>query len=222
MAILTKPRLLELIQKNELVFEPGVDAFQLSAATVDLRVGWSFYIPETWKYGEKGRVAIMADYSDNSLIQENYQLIKLKPGQYFEILPGESIIASTLEKVSINSGKLMGVLYPRSSATRRGLTVQSGVADPFFSGNLVIPIRNNNYHVVRIYPGERICQMQFQELSDELSKEEATKKGLTDPKYYAATPYNLGVKPDPQEELELLRGGNIETLKEKYKLTPNA
>jgi len=218
MAIITKPRILEAMQKNELVFEPNVDAFQLSVATVDLRVGWSFYIPETWKYTDKGRLAVIADYSDGTQIQEHFQLIKLKPGQYFEILPGESIIASTLEKISLNSGRLMGVLYARSSAVRRGLTIESGVIDPYFSGNLVIPVRNNNNHVLRLYPGERICQIQFQELSDELNKEDATKKGLTDPKYYASTPYNLGVKPDPQEELGLLRLGDIDGLKEKFKL----
>jgi dCTP deaminase len=222
MAILTKLRLLDSLQKGELAFEPGIDAFQLSAATIDLRVGWSFYIPDTWKYGDKGRLAIMADYSDNSLVHEHYQLIKLKPGQYFEILPGESIIASTLEKITLNTGRLMGVLHPRSSATRRGMTIESGVIDPYFSGNLVIPIRNNNYHVLRIYPGERICQVLFHELTDDLSKEEATKKGLNDPKYYATTPYNLGVKPDPQEELEFLRNGTLDNLKEKFKLTPNA
>jgi dCTP deaminase len=222
MSILSKPRLLEALQKGEIMFEPGIDAFQLSAATIDLRVGWSFYIPERWKYTDKGRVAIQADYSDSAQIQDHYQLIKIKPGQYFEILPGESIIVAALEKITINSGLLMGMLYPRSSAARRGLTVDSGVIDPYFSGNLVIPLRNNNDHVVRIFPGERICQVQIHELSHELTKDDATKKGLNDPKYYATTPYNLGVKPDPQEEMDLLRAGNIDGLKEKYKLTPNA
>lgn len=206
------------MQKGEIVFEPNVDAFQLSAATVDLRVGWNFYIPERWKYTDKGRVAINADYSDNAQIQDHYQMVKIKPGQYFEILPEESIIASTLEKITLNSGRLTGVLFPRSSAARRGLAIESGIVDPYFSGNLIISIRNNNDHVVRIYPGERVCQIQIHEISDELTKEEANKKGLNDPKYYAATPYNLGVKPDPQEEMELLRNGAIEDLKIKFKL----
>jgi len=222
MAVLSKPRLLDAIQKGEINFEPGIDAFQLSAATIDLRIGWSFYIPQTWRFTDKGRLAITADYLDSSMVQDNYQLIKLKAGQFFEILPGESIIASTLEKITIKSGKLVGILHPRSSSVRRGLSIQSGVVDPYFSGNLVIPIRNSNPHILRLYPGERVCQILFKELTDELSQEEANKKGLADPKYYAATPYNLGVKPDPQDELDLLRSGALENLKEKFKLAPNA
>ena len=216
MSVLTKKNIMESFEKEELNFTPQLDAFQMQPAAVDIRLGWSFYIPHTWKFDENGRSAVVADYMDYKKIQENYQLIKLKPGQYFEILPGESIIASTLEKITINSGRIMGILHPRSSSSRRGLSIESGVIDPFYSGNLIMPMVNNTHHALRIYPGERICQVVFYELKEELSKDEASKHGMQEAKYHTATPYSLGMKPDTQEEVELLKQGRVEQIKQQF------
>jgi dCTP deaminase len=214
--ILSKRQVEEAITNKELIFEPALDAFQIQPAAMDLRIGWSFYIPYTWKYNERGRVAVTADYVDYSTASENFQLLKLKPGQYFEILPGEMIIASTLEKITINNGKIVGMLHPRSSSSRRGLSIESGVIHPFYSGHLMIALRNDSHHVIKIYPGERLCQVIFQEISGVLTVEEAAKHGLHEAKYQSATPYNLGIKPDSQEELDLLRGGKIEEIKANF------
>ncbi|MDD2656131.1 MAG: 2'-deoxycytidine 5'-triphosphate deaminase [Patescibacteria group bacterium] len=216
MSILTKYNIIEEFKNNKIIFSPELDAFQMQPAAVDIRLGWSFYIPKTWKFDEKGRSAVVADYFDTDNLSENYQLIKLKPGQYFEILPGESIVASTLEKISINTGLIMGILYPRSSSSRRGLSIESGVIDPFYSGNLIIPMVNNTHHALKIYPGERICQIVFYNLKQEISKEDAAKHGLQDSKYNTATPYSLESKPDHQEETELLKQGNVEQLKQQF------
>ena len=215
MPVLSQKKLATLLQEKKLQFEPELDAYQIQPASIDLRIGWSFYIPYTWKFTDKGRLAVVADYLDYSSTHENFQLLKLKPGQYFEILPGESIIASSLEKISMNAGNVIGLLYPRSSSSRRGLQIESGLINPKYQGHLIIPMTNTSHHVVKIYPGERLCQIVFHELSDDLTPAEALTHGLSDAKYQGTTPYGLEVKIDQQEEIDLLKLGRLDELKKK-------
>jgi len=216
--VLTKKELQNLISGGSIVFSPELDEYQLQPNSIDLRVGWSFYIPDTWKYNDKGRLAVIADYLDYQNVEEYFKLIKLKPGQYFEILPKETIIISTLEKITLNSGRLAGNLFPRSSALRRGLQINTGVVDCRYSGQLTIPVVNNSNHIIRIYPGERICQLQLFELASELSEEEAKSHGKQTAKYIGSTPYGLEAKVDANEEVDLIKAGKIEELKNQFKL----
>lgn len=218
MPVLTKKEILNLINSKQVEFSPSLDEYQLQPNSIDLRVGWSFYIPDAWKYNDKGRVAINADYTDYNSTEEYFKLIKLKPGQYFEILPHETIIVSTLEKITLLSGNLAGNLYPRSSALRRGLQINTGVVDCRYSGQLTLPVVNNSNHIIKIYPGERICQMQLYTLASELSDDEAKKHGRDDGKYIGSTPYGLEAKADSNEELDLIRAGKLDDLKNQFKI----
>ena len=218
MSILTRHEIQQKINNNQLIIEPALDEYQMQPTSIDLRIGWSFYIPYTWKFTDKGRVAVVADYMDYSTTHENFQLIKLKAGQYFEILPGEMILASSLEKVGM-SGKLCGVLHARSSASRRGLSIESGLVNPHYSGQLTIPIINQSHHVLKIYPGERLCQMIIHELQTDTSTEEAEKHGLDASKYDQTTPYGLTSKLDSHAEIDILKIGNLDELKKKT-ITP--
>ena len=220
MSVLTKKEIINLIDSKQIEFTPALDEYQLQPNSIDLRVGWSFYIPDAWKYNEKGRVAINADYTDYNSTEEYFKLIKLKPGQYFEILPHETIIISTLEKINLVSGNLAGNLYPRSSALRRGLQINTGVVDCKYSGQLTLPVVNNSNHIIKIYPGERICQMQLYTLASVLSDDEATKHGRDAGKYIDSTPYGLEAKADSNEELDLIRAGKLEELKSVYQIKP--
>ncbi|KKR06803.1 MAG: Deoxycytidine triphosphate deaminase [Parcubacteria group bacterium GW2011_GWC2_39_14] len=216
--ILTKKELQNLMTSGALAFTPELDEYQLQPNSIDLRVGWSFYIPDTWKFDERGRTAVIADYLNYQNVEEYFKLIKLKPGQFFEILPKETIIISTLEKITLNSGRLAGNLFPRSSALRRGLQINTGVVDCRYSGQLTIPVVNNSNHIIKIYPGERICQLQLFELASELTVEEAKAHGKQSAKYEGSTPYGLEAKVDANEEVDLIKAGKIDELKTQFKL----
>jgi len=216
--LLDKKTILKLMEDNKIIFEPNLDGFQLQPNSIDLRLGYSFYIPVSWKMNEKGRVAMTADYLDYNAPQEQLQLIKLKPGQYFEILPHEFIIISTLEKIILNADDIVGNLQPRSTALRRGLQITGGTIDVHYSGHLTIPLVNNTNHTLRLYPGERICQIQLFKLAGPLTKEEASKHGLQDAKYMEATPYGLEAKSDNQEEIDFIKTGKMEELKNKFNI----
>ena len=216
--ILTKKEITSRLHTQQIVFTPNLDEFQLQPSSVDLRLGWSFYTPITWKYNELGRIALNADYLNYQKIEEYFKLIKLNPGQYYEILPNEFIIVSTLEKITLNCGDLVGTLYPRSSAIRRGLQIQAGVVDCYYDGQLTVPVVNTSNHIIKLYPGERIVQLQFSTLASELTREEAQMHGRQTAKYSGSTPYGLEAKTDNNEELDLIKLGKIDELKNNFKL----
>lgn len=216
--VLTKKHILERITKKELSFDPILDGFQIQPHAVDLRLGFEFNLPKTWELTKEGRKALMVDPFTNKENSRNFEKIVLKPAQYFELLPEEFVIGVTLEKISISAQDLMGVLYPRSSINRRGLAVDlSGIIDVGYSGTLMIPIINNTRdQIIRIYPGERICQVVFQTLSSTISMQEAIKHGLNTAKYHQNTKGSIGGRSDKITEIKLIQSGQLQLLKTKY------
>jgi len=212
--ILTRHEIRSLIDDGSLKFEPELDEFQNQPHAVDLRLGTIFYLPKIWKMTDNGREIVTVDVTETA--GDNYEKIELKPGQYFDLAPGESIIASTHEKICLEAPNLMGILYPRSSINRRGLSVDlTGIIDTFYCGNLMIPILNKtSSQVIRIYPGERICQVVFHRLTQSLDREDALIHGKIAAKYTDCDGHNLVSKKDDDEEIELIKAGNLGGLKQ--------
>jgi dCTP deaminase len=219
MATLTKKEIVELIKEKKIEFSPELDQFQVQPNSIDLRVGWNFYIPKTWEYNEKGRVALSDDCLGYDAKKDSYKIIRLTEGQYFEILPGEFVIISTLEKIKLNDGDIAATLFARSSAIRRGFIVESGVVDARYDGHLMLPVRNNTSNkIIRLYPGERICQLIFSKLSSNLTQEEANIHGVVKAKYTSSTPYGLEARSDSEDEIEFIKKGKLKELKNQYKI----
>jgi len=207
MAVLIREKIKALMEKGELEFTPGLDIFQLQGHSVDLRLGWTFMVPKLWELKEEGRVVLNMDRFGE--VKNGFEKIVLKPGQYFEILPEEYVVVLTMEKIKMPLS-MMGVLYPRSSVNRRGLSLDlTGIVDAGYEGNLMIPVRNNTRtQVIRVYPGERFCQIVFHPLTEvaEIEKSQYHGRDITD-----------GVLPErSEEEIEMVRRGEIEKLKVKY------
>src|SRR3989338_9000866 len=208
MAVLTRKEILERIENGSISFDPPLDKFQLQAHSVDLRIGFFFIIPKSWTMTDKGRQALKVDYGEN---RKFFDVVELESGQYFEILPGEFIGISTLERIKIPEG-VMGILYPRSSINRRGLSVDlSGIIDAGFEGNLMVPVRNNTTsQVIQIYPGERFCQIVFEELVSKIS--------VTESRYHKKDVVVGVLKERSSAEERLIRKGKIKDLKSKFPL----
>lgn len=175
MSVLVQKEILEKIANGEIEIKPDLDKFQLQAHAVDLRLGYTFMIPKSWKLTPEGREYIKLDHYNKESDKNLFEIVELEKGQFFEILPGEHVLASTLESIKIPND-LMAILYPRSSTNRRGLAVDlTGIVDSGYEGQLMIPIRNNtNSQAIRIYPGERFCQIVFQKLSEASEKPKGT------------------------------------------------
>ncbi len=218
MPILTRHQIHERIMQGGLKFVPMIDQYQDQPHAVDLRLGETFYIPKIWRLTDAGREIVTVDTMQSP--GDNFEQVTLKSGQFFDLAPGEAIIGSTLERIELNAPDLMAVLYPRSSINRRGLSVDlTGIVDVGYQGHLMIPIRNRTTsQVIRIYPGERLCQIVFQELGAPLSPAEAARHGGQQAKYMDASAAELANKQDAAEEIELLKQGQLEELKLRYRL----
>jgi deoxycytidine triphosphate deaminase len=140
--------------------------------------------------------------------QDFFDVIELEEGQYFELLPGEHISVSSLETIKLPKD-IMAVLYPRSSVSRRGLAVDlTGIIDAGYEGQLMIPIRNNTLsQVIRVYPGERFCQVVFGKLNDavEVIVSRYHQRDIAD-----------GAQKDKATESKLIEKGKIRELKQKH------
>ncbi|MFA5888924.1 MAG: dCTP deaminase [Candidatus Paceibacterota bacterium] len=207
MAVITKKQIIERIRANDLVIKPEIDSFQLQEHAVDLRLGFTFMIPKTWSMTKLGRETLSLSNFDTANAHK-FEVVELEEGQFFELMPGEYVLSSTLESLKIPND-LMAVLYPRSSTNRKGLSLDlTGVIDAGYEGQLVLPLRNNtSSQVVRIFPGERICQIVFEELKEPTGayKGKYNKRDVID-----------GIKKEKQNESSLILKGKIKELKEKY------
>lgn len=207
MSILTKREILAQMQAGSLRFEPELDEFQMQAHAIDLRLGFTFLVARQWVFNQEGRIAIYRDHLAGG--HEHFDSLELEPGQVFDVLPNESLLVSTLETISMPSD-LMGHMYPRSSVNRLGLAVDlSGIIDAGYEGKLIIPVRNNSTSsIVRLYPGERFCQLTLTSLGApvEVRASRYHKRDVVE-----------GVLPElSAEEVEMVRRGDIEALKARH------
>lgn len=173
MSILTKKQILERVKTGNITFHPNLDEFQVQAHAIDMRLGYTFLVPKEWHMTPNGREALRIDHLDKNK-PEYFEAIELEQGQYFELLPNEHVLASTFESVKVPND-LMAILYPRSSTNRKGLSVDlTGIVDSGYEGQLVIPIGNNtSSQVVKLYPGERFCQLVFESLDEPVEAEKS-------------------------------------------------
>jgi len=191
------------------MFEPNLDRFQLQQHSVDLRLGFKFLIPKAWEMTDQGRVALNIDHLNAAISNDSVTIIDIHEGQFFEILPGEHITVSTLEKIKLPDD-LLAVLFPRSSVNRRGLSVDlTGIVDAGYRGHLLIPVRNNTQsQIIRLYPGERFCQIVLEEIRGDADLR---------PSRWQNNDMSITIRHEQDnEEMEYVRTGKISKLKELF------
>lgn len=216
MAVLGKHSIAKRIQSGDLTFSPSLDAFQMQPHAIDLRLGYRFLLPRNWKLDHEGRKAITVSVETVETSTDQFEEIILEPGQFFELLPNEFVIATSLERIEMNALDLMGILFPRTSTNRRGIDLSlSGIIDAGYKGHLIFPMKNEaGNQVIRVYPGERICQVLFEELDAPLTLKDASLHGMSPAKYTESS--EVVYKLDKSEERSLLLLGEIDELKKRF------
>ncbi len=205
MAVLTKTKILERVKTGALGFTPSLDAFQLQDHSVDLRLGFTFMVPKVWHLTERGRESLDVFHFDKQN-QQYFDVVELEEKQHFDLLPQEYVLVGTLEAVKIPND-LMAILYPRSSTNRKGLSLDlTGIVDSGYEGQLTLPIRNNTRsQTVRLYPGERLCQIVFEELTEAIAEPRPSK--------YHRRDIIEGIGREKEIEAKLILNGEIKKLK---------
>lgn len=133
--------------------------FHIHASSMDLRLG------NVFKLYEHSKFAIL-DPKQPETFQGNTRTITVPEGDSFIVQPGEFVLGVTMEKITVPDDLVVRV-EGRSSLGRLGIIVHStaGFVDPGFSGTITLEISNLNRLPVALYPGMRVCQLAFEEMS---------------------------------------------------------
>ncbi len=146
------------LDEGSIVIDPlGEDAIQPSS--VDLRVDDEFRVFNNHLYPYIDVRQEQPDLTDP---------VKVEQDQPFILHPGEFVLGSTLEKVTLPRD-LVARIEGKSSLGRLGLLVHAtaGFVDAGFSGWLTLELSNVANLPIAIYPGMKVGQLAFFKLDRE-------------------------------------------------------
>jgi dCTP deaminase len=144
------------IAEKRVGVEPFSDAM-IQPSSVDVRLDKFFRVFENHKY----------EVIDPALEQpELTREIVAEDGEAFILHPGEFVLASTYEVITLPDD-IAGRLEGKSSLGRLGLLTHStaGFIDPGFSGHITLELSNVAILPVKLYPGMKIGQLCLIKLS---------------------------------------------------------
>jgi len=95
-------------------------------------------------------------------LEDLTRLVEIGEGETFILHPGEFVLGSTYERVTL-PGDLVGRIEGKSSLGRLGLLIHStaGFIDAGFSGYLTLELSNVANLPITLYPGMKIGQVSF-------------------------------------------------------------
>ncbi|EKE14869.1 MAG: hypothetical protein ACD_12C00260G0002 [uncultured bacterium] len=161
--LLTDSDIKKFLTEGKIKIFPQPDLREaLGSCSLDLRLGYSFRVFEISKYP-------FIDPYNNGKNQETTREIQIEKGTFFMLHPGEFVLATTFETVSLPAD-IAGRLEGRSSLGRLGIVVHStaSLVDPGFSGKIVMELGNLGKIPVALYPGMRVCALTFDKLEKEV------------------------------------------------------
>lgn len=135
------------------------DKLHIHASSMDLRLG------NTFKLYEHSRFAVL-DPMRPETFAGNMRTITVPDNEPFMVQPGEFVLGVTRERITVPDDLVVRV-EGRSSLGRLGIIVHStaGFVDPGFAGTITLEISNLNRLPVALYPGMRVCQLAFEQMS---------------------------------------------------------
>ncbi len=95
-------------------------------------------------------------------LEDLTRLVEIGEGEAFILHPGEFVLGSTFERVSLPDD-LVGRIEGKSSLGRLGLLIHStaGFIDAGFSGHITLELSIVAYLPITLYPGMKIGQVSF-------------------------------------------------------------
>lgn len=136
--------------------EPS-DAAMIQPSSVDVRLDRYFRLFDNHKYP-------FIDPAEDQ--PELTHLIEVDPTEPFILHPGEFVLGSTYEQVTLPDN-IAARLEGKSSLGRLGLLTHStaGFIDPGFSGHVTLELSNVATLPIKLWPGMKIGQLCFFQLS---------------------------------------------------------
>jgi len=140
------------IKRGEIGVEP-YDEAMVQPSSLDVRLGREFLVFANHRY----------ECIDPAVEQPGLtELVECAPDEAFVLHPGEFVLASTYERVTLSQG-VAARLEGKSSLGRLGLVVHStaGFVDPGFSGTVTLELSNLATLPIKLWPGMKIGQLCF-------------------------------------------------------------
>lgn len=135
------------------------DESMVQPASVDVRLDRFFRLFDNHRY----------PVIDPSVEQEGLtRLVEVAPDEPFVLHPGEFVLGSTFEKVTL-PGDVAARLEGKSSLGRLGLVTHStaGFIDPGFSGHVTLELSNMATLPILLWPGSKVGQLCFFRMTSE-------------------------------------------------------
>lgn len=132
----------------------------IHASSMDMRLGKFFKVYEHSKFP-------VLDPVMTDSFKDRTKLIEIsEPGIPFIVHPGDFVLGVTIEKIKLPDN-IVARVEGRSSLGRLGIIIHStaGFIDAGFEGTITLEITNINRMPVALYPGMRVCQLAFEEMS---------------------------------------------------------
>jgi dCTP deaminase len=147
------------IQEKEIVLSP-FDSAMIQPSSIDVRLDNVFCKFSNNKYTH---IDPAVEYEDLT------QKVVLDDNECYILHPGEFVLGSTYELVTLGN-KFAARFEGKSSLGRLGLAthITAGFIDPGFSGHITLELSNLNILPIKLYPGMKIGQLAFFELSSEV------------------------------------------------------
>jgi len=144
------------LDSGRVVLEP-YDPAMIQPSSVDVRIDRLFRLFDNHKY------AVIDPAQEQP---ELTRLIEVEQGEAFVLHPGEFVLASTFEVVTLPDD-VAARLEGKSSLGRLGLLTHStaGFIDPGFSGHVTLELSNVATLPIKLWPGMKIGQLCFFRLS---------------------------------------------------------
>ena len=139
----------------------GIDPYDeslLQPSSLDVRVDRLFRVFRNSRYPY---IDVKAEQDDLT------ELVEVADDEAFILHPGEFVLGSTLERVSLPDD-LVARLEGKSSLGRLGLLIHStaGFIDPGWDGHVTLELSNVANLPITIYAGMKIGQLSFVQLSE--------------------------------------------------------
>ena len=154
--LLSDRELRKEVESGRLVLEP-FDGEMVQPSSIDVRLDRFFRVFNNTKY----------THIDPRQQQDDLtSLVEAEADEPFVLHPGEFVLGSTFEKVTLPDD-LAGRLEGKSSLGRLGLLTHStaGFIDPGFSGHITLELSNVAILPITLWPGMKIGQLCLFQLS---------------------------------------------------------
>ena len=153
--ILSDRTIREALSSGRIGIDPLAEG-AIQPSSIDVRLGAAFRVFANHRY------AVIDVRQEQPGLTE---LVQVPEGEPFVLHPGEFVLGSTMERITL-AADVVARIEGKSSLARLGLVIHStaGFVDAGFDGDVTLELSNVATLPILLYPGMRVAQFAFFDL----------------------------------------------------------